>query len=179
MLKALIPETSTVHTASGEYQVRYSLNSFLYLEMICGITIDELLEKSVENWGIDEMLHLLRAGLCHLPENDKAVSDRQFDFITPTLAQIGEAVIMSDIPLLRYELADAVLKAFPKRVGQSSGQDSGDRDKNLRTIYVDIIRRPEPEFWSSTYAEIIDRSESYLEAKGLKEKVAKMQMYDD
>lgn len=179
MLRSLLPATSTIHTASGEYQVRYSLNSFLYLELICGVTIDEILEKGVEGWNVDEILHLLRAGLCHLPENDRAVSDRAFGFISPTIAELGEAVTITDLPLLRYELATAILKAFPRRSGGESSPSDPHRDQHLRTMYVDIIGRPEEEFWSSTYDEIIDRSESWLEAKGLKEPVQQIQMYDD
>lgn len=179
MLKALLPATGTIHTVSGEYQVRYSLNSFLYLEMICGVTIDELLGKGVENWSVDEMLHLLRAGLCHLPENDKAVSDRAFEFIVPTIAELGEAVALTDLPLLRYELATAVLEGFPKRGGTDNAPSDPHREQHLRSMYVDVIGRPEEEFWRSTYGEIIDRSESWAETKGLKEPVPQMQMYDD
>lgn len=179
MLKDLLPGFCTAHTALRDYRVRYSLNSFLYME-IMHKPIDKLLEERPDNWEIDDILHLLRAGLCHLPENDKAVSDRAFEFVAPTIAQLSEAVAVTDLPLLRYELANAILEAFPKCSGSGENtQPDAHRDEHLRTLFVDIIGRSEEEFWRSSYDEIIRRSESWLEAKGLKEPVQQIQMYDD
>ena len=80
---------------------------------------------------------------------------------------------------MRIELLNALLEAFPKRSGDSDSEPDGNRDQHLRTMYVDIIGRPEAEFWDSTYSEIIERAESWLEAKGLKERPITMQMFDD
>ena len=179
MLKELLPGCVTVHTTLRDYRVRYSLNSFLYLELMHK-PVDELLKKGCMNWNIDDVLHILRAGLCHLPENNRAVSDRRFDQLSPSLAELGEAVLPGDLPLLRYELANAVLEAYPKIQGEpSGGGDNPHKERDLRTMYVDIMHRPEEEMWQSTYREIIDRSESWLEAKGLKERPVQIQEFDD
>lgn len=179
MLKELLPGCVTVHTTLRDYRVRYSLNSFLYLELLHK-PIDELLKTGCENWSIDDVLHILRAGLCHLSENDRAVTDRRFEHISPSLAQLGEEILPDDLPLLRLELASAILAAFPAVAGEP--EKSGDnlhRERDLRTMYVDIMHRPEPEFWGSTYGEIISRSESWLEAKGLKDRPITVQEFED
>ena len=179
MLKDLLPKKITVHTTLREYGVRYSLNSFLYLEMQYK-PVEELLKKGCGNWDIDDVLHILRAGLCHLPENERAVSERKFEYLSPSLAELGEAVLPSDLELLRYELANAMLDAYPKIQGEpSGGGDNPHKERELRTMYVDIMHRPEEEMWQSTYGEIVERSEGWLEAKGLRERPVQIQEFDD
>lgn len=182
MLKDLLPKTVTVQTTQREYEVRYSLNALLCLEMTYK-PVEELLKKADTGgvyWSDDETLRVLQAGLCHKPENDRAVSDRRFDLLSPSLAQLGEAVLPDDIPLLRIKLATAVLSAYPDIRGEPSGAaDNPHKERDLRTMYVDIMHRPEEEMWQSTYDEIVERSESWLEAKGLKERPVVIQEFDD
>lgn len=182
MLKDLLPKTVTIQTTLREYGVRFSLNSLLCLELTYK-PAEELLRKadtSGVHWSDDETLRILQAGLCYLPENNRAVSDRRFDQLSPSLAELGEAVLPGDLPLLRYELANAVLEAYPKIQGEpSGGGDNPHKERDLRTLYVDIMHRPEDEMWQSTYGEIVERSESWLEAKGLKERPVQIQEFDD
>ena len=49
----------------------------------------------------------------------------------------------------------------------------------MRALYCDVMRRPEPEFWLSNLREVKERTDAYLEVKGLKEPVQTMQMYED
>ena len=48
-----------------------------------------------------------------------------------------------------------------------------------RAMYVDVMHRPEWEWWSSTNKEITERIDCYLEASGQKEAPVKVRRYGE
>ena len=146
MLRDLVRQYSVIHIAGREYRVRYSLNAMLCLEMTYK-PLSEILTQPYSQWTIDDVLQLVRAAMCCLPENYKAVNRRDFEHIRPTVAELGELIQPEDLPLLRLEIIAAVIAYMP----------------------VDVMHRPESEYWSSTNKEITERIDCYLEASGQKE----------
>ena len=50
---------------------------------------------------------------------------------------------------------------------------------HIFAVAVDIIGMDENKFWDSTYKELDNRTEHYLEAKGMKKLPTLIQQYDD
>lgn len=177
-LNDLAKSFSVIHIAGREYCVRYSLNALLCLES-CYKPIEEILKTPAKEWNIEDILQLVRAALCDLPENRKAVIRRDWEHIRPDIAELGKEIDVKDFAALKNEIADALISSFPKPViGDES--DSNEIDyKAMRSMYCDIIGRPEKEFWTSNLKEIKERTESYLIVKGLKEPPKKVKMYED
>ena len=181
MLKDLIQNHSIIHIAGREYRVRYSLNALLCLEMTYK-PLSELLKVPYMDWSIEDVLQLVHAAMCSLPENRKAVSYRDFDYVEPTLSELGEVISMEDLPLLRLELADAILSSLPSSAEDRDREDYPARAMNeghQRAMYVDVIGRPESEYWESTNKEIAQRIDCYLEVRGEKEPPVLVRRYGE
>lgn len=181
MISRLMKKASIVHIAGKEFKIRFSLNALLYLEVEYK-TMKDILAVEYSKWSISDCLQLLRAGFCDLPENREAVSDRDFSAVRPSLAELGAAIDINDLITLRQELMLAVSDAFSP-AKPSITNDNEHRYYtgygHLRAFYVDILGRPEEEFWSSTKKEIDERIDWYLETKGEKEKPVIVQRYDN
>lgn len=181
MLSKLVKKASIVHIAGKEFKIRMSLNALLYLETEYK-SIKDILSIDFDKWNLKTCLHLLRAGFCDLPENRKAVSEGDFSAVLPSLADLGAAIDISDLITLRIELMHAVSDAFS--TAKSAVNINSDEHRyytgygHLRAFYVDILGRPEEEFWTSTRKEIDERIDYYLEVKGEKEKAVIVQRYD-
>lgn len=179
MLKNIDRQYSKIHIAGREYRVRYSLNALLYLEVMYK-PLDEILKTDFRDWNIESVLQLCRAGFCSLPGNRRTVEDRDFEFVKPTLAELGEIVRIEDLPLLRLELVSAVIQSMPEPTTDSSEKSTkAMHEGHQRAMYVDIMGRSEREFWNSTNREIADRIDCYLEVKGDKEAAEAVQEFDD
>ena len=177
MLKNLTKQYTTIHLGGREYRVRYSLNCLLCLEIMYK-PLNDILLTNFNQWGIEDVLQLVHAAMCDMPWNKKAVNKRDFENVKPTLHELGELIDARDLPLLKTEIIEAIIQSMPKSRGVD--KDSAPmREEIIRAMYVDVMGRPEYEFWGSTYKEITDRSESYLEAKGLKEPPQYVKMLDD
>ena len=177
MLKDLTRQYSIIHIAGREYKIRYSLNCLLCLETMYK-PLGEILKTKYSKWGIEDVLQLTHAAMCDLPQNRKAVSRRRFDLVKPTLQELGEKIDPHDLPTLRTELVRAIINSMPQSSGESKDAPPL-REQSVRAMYVDVMGRPEREFWNSTYKDIITRPESYLEAKGLKEPPQYVKALDD
>lgn len=168
---------SVIHIAGREYRVRYSLNALLCLES-CYKPIEDILKTSSDRWGIEDILQLVRAALCDLPENKKAVISRDWKRIKPDIAELGKKIDIKDFGILKDEILNALTNSFPKPVIGETG--SGDINyMHMRCLYCDVMHRPDAEYWASNLKEIKERTDAYLEVKGLKEPVEKMQMFED
>lgn len=182
MLTDLIKQYNIIHIAGREYRVRCSLNALLCLEMTYK-PLSELLKTSFANWSIEDVLHLVRALMCSLPENRKAVNNRDFDNVQPSLSELGELISARDLPLLRLEIVKAVIDSLPEKEKTEEQPDNEPKramnEGHQRAMYVDIMGRPEQEFWNSTNKEIISRIDSYLEAKGEKEAPVLVKRYGE
>lgn len=72
---------------------------------------------------------------------------------------------------MKREIIDALINYLPQAV---YGARKSDEDVNyiaVRSIYCDVMGRPEKEFWTSNLKEIQQRTEKYFEVKGLKKPV--------
>lgn len=180
MLLNLVRKCSVIHIAGKEFKIRYTLNALLYLEMQYK-PIGEILRIEAEKWSITDCIELIRAGLCSLPENWRAVNDREWDRVLPTAVELGEVIAPADLPLLRYELLEAIADSFKNGGGGESGEEHQYYTGygHLRAFYCDILGRTDYEFWDSTQKEIENRIDWYLEVKGQKEKPIIVKKYDD
>lgn len=177
-LKNLDKSYSVIHIAGREYRVRYSLNALLCLECTYK-PIEEILKIPAEKWDIECILQLVRAGLCDLPKNKKAVIRRDWDNIKPTIDELGRNIDIRDFIVLRNEIIDALTNSFPEPVIGDSGGNGEINFEYMRSMYCDVMHRSDADFWTSNLKEIQERTNSYMEVKGLKEPVQEMQMYED
>lgn len=176
MIGNIEPKYNTIHIAGREYKARYSLNALLYLEDN-GKPINELLGKS---WTIDDILHLVRASTVDRPINRKTTIRRKWDKIKPSIKTLEAEIQPQDILSTKIEIMNAVGNSLPKPIIGQKSDGNGEIDGlKLRAVYVDLLRRPTAEFWTSTLREIIERIDAYYEAKGLKKPVEEVQMYED
>ena len=111
-LKAIDRHKSMIHIAGREYFVRYSLNALLCLEVMYK-PLSEILQTPFAQWTTEDVLQLTRAAMCSLPENRKAVDNREFEAVEPSLSELGELIQPQDLPLLRVELMTAIIDAMP------------------------------------------------------------------
>ena len=178
MLKDLIKNYSTIHFAGREYHVRYSLNALLCLEMTYK-PLSDILQTEWQNWSIEDILQLCHAGMCDRSCNKKSVNARNFQAVKPTLAELGELIGMKQLPSLRLEIISAIINSMPESSPDEKPSDKSANEGHQRAVYVDIMGRPEHEYWNSTNREITDRINYYLEAKGLKDTPTQVQTFDE
>lgn len=179
MLKDIDRQYSIIHIAGREYRVRYSLNAMLCLEKTYK-PLSDILKTDFEKWSMEDILQLCRAAMCSLRRNRNAVNRRDFDNIRPSVSELGELVSLSDLPLLRLELISAIADSMPNsETAEQEKSSKSYKEGHQRAVYVDIIGRPEREFWNSTNREIYERIDYYLEAKGEKEAADLVQEFDD
>ena len=168
-----------VHVAGREYKVRYSLNAMRCLEDYK--PLGTILETKFSDWSIDDVLHLIQAGCCYRTCNKKAVNRRDFEHVRPTVHELGESITPADLPLLRMELMEAILKSLPdpKPDAPSETPRKALHEGHERAMYVDVMHRPEAEYWDSTKREIVERMDCYLEVNGMKEPAELVQEFED
>ena len=97
MLSHLVRKSSVIHIAGKEFRIRFTLNALLYLEMQYK-PIGEILKIEADKWSITDCIELIRAGLCSLPENWRAVNDREWDRVLPTAVELGEVIAPAICP---------------------------------------------------------------------------------
>ena len=178
MLKDLIKQYSTLHIANREYRVRYSLNCLLCLELTYK-PLSEILQTEWQEWSIEDVLQLCHAAMCDRSCNRKAVNSRNFHAVKPTLAELGEIIDMKELPSLRLEIISAIINSMPESSPYEKPPEKSANEGHQRAIYVDVIGRPEQEYWNSTNREITSRINYYLEAKGLKDTPTQVQTFDE
>ena len=168
-----------IHIAGREYRVRFSLNALRCLEDYK--PLGTILETKYNEWSIDDVLHLVHAGMCSRRANAKAVNRRDFDHVRPTVQELGEIVDVQDLPLLRMEIMEAILKSLPDPTPEAdkSKPVKAMHEGHERAVYVDVMRRPEREYWNSTKREIAERMDCYFEVNGMKESADLVQEFDD
>lgn len=171
MLKDLIKKYSIIHIAGREYKVRYSLNCLLCLEMTYK-PLSEILKIKYADWETEDVLQLVRAAMCDMHQNYKAVNRRDFDHVKPSLAELGQMIDIADLPLLKLEIVNALIDSMPVREPHANNDEeptSAAKEGHLRAMYCDILGRSDDEFWRSNQREIGERINFYLETKGLKD----------
>lgn len=177
MLTELLHSFSIIHIAGEEYRIRFSLNALLCLEMTFK-PLDEILAVDCYKWDIETVVQMVRAGLCDLPENRKAVCLREWDMIQPDLQEIGGIIRMQDLPLLRLELMAAILAALPEDEGGGDPDAPATDEGHLHALAVRVVGMSEEEFWDSSYRDIHREIDRYFEVKGMKEMPSPVRMFD-
>lgn len=183
MLNDLERKSYMLHIGGAEYRVRYSLNSRLCLEQ-CYKPLEDMLLIRPQDWSIEDILQLVRAGIVDLPENKKAVINRDWAGIKPTLDELGRKIEIDDLLAVKVELMRALTASFTEPVygAESEDFDEGRHETDygqIRALYCDVLRRPNSEFWTSTLGEIYKRIDDYLIVKGLKEAPLEVNIFDD
>lgn len=158
--------------------MRYSLNCLLCLELTYK-PLSEILQTEWQEWSIEDVLQLCHAAMCDMPWNRKAVNARNFHAVKPTLAGLGELITMKELPSLRLEIISAIINSMPESSPDEKPSEKSANEGHQRAVYVDIMGRPEQEYWNSTNKEITSRINFYLEAKGLKDTPTQVQAFDE
>lgn len=158
--------------------MRFSLNCLLCLELTYK-PLSSILQTKWQEWSIEDVLQLCRASMCDMPWNKKAVNERNFKRVKPTLAELGQLIDVSRLSRLKEELITAIADSMPESDRNDKQPENPLAELQLRAFYCDIMGRPERELFNSTYKEINNRTESYLVAKGLKKPPQIVQMLDD
>ena len=158
--------------------MRYSLNCLLCLELTYK-PLSEILQTEWQEWSIEDVLQLCHAAMCDMPWNRKAVNARNFHAVKPTLAELGELITMKELPSLRLEIISAIINSMPESSPDEKPSEKSANEGHQRAVYVDIMGRPEQEYWNSTNKEITSRINFYLEAKGLKDTPTQVQAFDE
>lgn len=178
-LSRMIRKPCVIHLGGKEYRVVYDYNALACLEAQYKPLYDIIL-KPIDKWTMEDIAQMLRAAFCSMPRNRTAVARREFDKVRPDLWEIGRMLSIDELKPLKDELTAAIIESFPP--GNGKEEDSGGKvydEGNLRAMYVDIMGRPEAEFWGSTPKEIAYRIDKYAESKGLKDPPIKFKKYDD
>ena len=178
MLRDLVKQYNILHLGKREYNIRFSLNALLCLEMNYK-PLYEILKTDWQNWSIEDVLQLCHASMCDRSCNRKNVNSRNFQAVKPTLAELGALIDVSQLERLKLELITAISDSMPKSQSNDRQEENPLAELQLRAFYCDIMGRSESELFSSTYKEINDRTENYLIAKGLKKPPQIVQMLDD
>ena len=165
MLMELIPKYYTLPFGAAKIRLRYTLASFLNLEKR-GLTYKVIFGDTVNSAVLRDFLI---AGL--MDKIDDTRIDKIIDIMgSNLLTHIQQAV------LLALPQSDPLSIELPS----APSQDGDDVDyKKLYTLFVDIMQRPDSEFWQSTLGEIIDRWQSYSICKGFSKPPKRMKLYDD
>lgn len=178
MLREIDRQYSIIHIAGREYRVRYSLNALLCLEMMYK-PVEEFPEP--KEWTDEDIYQLVRAALCSLPMNFRSVDRRCFEKVRPGMSKLRELIRPEDHPRLSYEIATALMQAFPDEKGTvtEEGKKYYSGIGHTKAIYCDVMGHSEKDFWRSTHREIIGSINYYMEAKGLKDRPVVVKQFDD
>lgn len=164
MLMDIVPKYYTLPFGSAKIKLRYNLASFLFLERR-GLTYKAIFNDVVNN----DVIHtFLCAGLV-----DK-IDDVRIDKI---IYIMGDKIVghIQQAVLLSLPKDDPLSIELPSPPSKEEDVDY----RKLYTLFVDIMQRPDSEFWDSTLCEIIDRWQSYSICKGYSKPPKRMKLYDD
>lgn len=118
-LKELEPLKVNISLGGKEMYLRYNLNARRYLEEY--VDYDNLMNKETEDWTTEEIIHLLRAGLIdyYYEENEKALDNRDFSALKPSMSFIGRYLTEESLIALTSQILDAIIKSMPVSSGDT------------------------------------------------------------
>lgn len=118
-LKELEPLKVNIEFGGEKMYLRYNLNARRYLEEY--IDYDNLMKKGTEDWTTEEIIHLLRAGLIdyYYAENEKALDNRDFSALKPSMSFIGRYLTEEGLIALTSQILDAIIKSMPVSSGDT------------------------------------------------------------
>ena len=160
MLQDMIKNFVPVTIGGEEFRLRYSLNSELCLEVMY-IPLRDILQKPFDDWTNEDILQLLRAGFCDLPENRSAVNSRDFGGVQPDLATLGAVMRREDRISVIMSILDAISASFPS-ASEDAGEAPADQDEgDLYAFCVYKMGMSPEEFWGHTERELQYHMERY------------------
>lgn len=92
---------------------------------------------------------------------------------------ISEVIEKLPSDYIQQKILEATSAAFPPPIIGAKSDDKEADFRNLRSLFVDIMRRSEEEFLTSTPAEITERWNNYAVFKGYKKPVETFKQFDD
>lgn len=161
MLTDLLKSFTPVFLGGEEYKLRYSINSELCLEMTYK-PLRDILSAPFPQWTDEDILQLLRAGFCDLPENKDAVNRRQWDGIQPDLQTLGAALRPEDRTAAVLSILESVAASFPEKKDDAPAEAPADQDEGDLYAYCRYqMGMSDEEFFSYTEKELAYRIERY------------------
>ena len=179
MLREIDRQYNIIHIAGEEYRVRFCLNALLCLEELYR-PVEEMSDP--REWTREDILQLVRAAMCSLPANYPAVNRRDFPAVMPDIAELEKSVLDRDLISLASELAGALKQAFPETEAAAKIQNERKFYSHIghtKAIFCDEMGNSDADWWQSTYREIENRINWYMEAKGLKDRPVIVRQFDD
>ena len=98
MLRELEGIYSIIHIGGEEYKTKYSMNCLLCLEIMY-MPIEELLKIPYTDWDRQAVVMLAYSSLCDIPGNYKAVNERRFEDLKPSVFELERMIAERDIPI--------------------------------------------------------------------------------
>ena len=92
---------------------------------------------------------------------------------------ISEVIERLPSEYIQQKILEATSAAVPPPIIVAKSDDKEADFRNLRSLFVDIMRRSEEEFLTSTPAEITERWNNYAVFKGYKKPVEPFKQFDD
>ena len=92
---------------------------------------------------------------------------------------VSEIVEKLPSDYIQRQILEATSNAFPPPTIGAKPDDKEADFRNLRSLFVDVMRRSEEEFLTSTPAEITERWNNYAVYKGYKKPVETFKQFDD
>ncbi|MGN0689265.1 MAG: hypothetical protein ACI4KH_02460 [Oscillospiraceae bacterium] len=116
-LKELEPLKVDIVFGGERMYLRYNLNARRYLEEF--LDYNSLMDKAPEEWSTEEIIHLLRAGLIDYfyDENEKALENRDFKDLKPSMAFVGRHLTEESLIALTSQILEAIIESMPVSSG--------------------------------------------------------------
>lgn len=109
MLQDLKPIKIPIKIGENETYLRYNMTARRYLEHYYP-SYNEFIQKDTDDMRIDDILHLLRAGLIDslFEFNEKFIDEGNFEKIMPSMATLGKILTEEN----KYDIMAAIVDAF-------------------------------------------------------------------
>lgn len=129
-LKDLDPIKVPIMLGGSEVYLRYNLTARRYLEEFTDYK--NLMSKDTEDWGAEDVTHLLRAGLIdfYFDENETVINKREFERVKPSLAAIGRLVDETGMVEITLAIISAIIASLPDAPTAPIGENFQTGGKN-------------------------------------------------
>lgn len=109
MLKDLKPIKIPIKIGENETYLRYNMTARRYLEHYYP-SYEKFIQKDTDDMKVDDILHLLRAGLIDslFEFNEKFIDEGNFEKVLPTMSALGKILTEEN----KYEIMSAIIDAF-------------------------------------------------------------------
>lgn len=176
------------YVKAGEIKFRLPLFSLFYLETK-EIYPSDIPAEGSNNELLVEFLQAAIVGstLNKLTADGKTTSIiSDFDLSIFNSKETAQSILrVFDENVCRLLVSQTIQLALPEPIigfeeseTEETNTTKGIDYKTLRTLYCDVMKRSDIEFWNSTLREITERWDKYAEIKGYKEPTQVIKQYD-